>query len=412
MVQEGWPEERTKVPVEIRPYWNYRDEISVIDKLVMKGNKIIIPRKLRSKMINYVHESHLGIVKCKALARESMFWPSMNSQIEDKIAKCDICAKHQSQNPKEPMIKMGIPDRPYSKISVDIFEMRGRQYLLSVDYFSKWPEVSRLDNMTSRNVIAYLKSHISKYGIPDEIISDNARQFTSQEFRQFARDYGFQHITSSPYHYQSHGQVERTVRTVKNLLKKAEDPYLAILNYRNTPIDGIGLSPAQMLMGRRLRTKLPVMKKLLNTEKSSEIKEKLQLKQDNCKKQYDKHAGKQLKPLKPGQFVMFRHKDSWQNGTIQQSHDMPRSYVVKSPEGKYYRRNRRHINPTKVPPVSVTPDDQVILPSSRMDKPIQQEQGSSQQKQKLGLQSQHTEKTKQYITRSGRIVKPPDRLQY
>ena len=107
------------------------------------------------------------------------------------------------------------------------FEFNNQHYLLIVDYFSKWPEISKLDNLSAKNVISYMKSQISRYGIPDELISDNGPQFACEEFAQFMKDYDIKHTTSSPYHLQANGQAERTVQTVKRLLVKAKDPYKA-----------------------------------------------------------------------------------------------------------------------------------------------------------------------------------------
>ncbi|XP_060067592.1 uncharacterized protein K02A2.6-like [Ylistrum balloti] len=125
---------------------------------------------------------------------------------------------------------------------MDLFELKGQHYLLCVDYFSKWPEISKLQGLTSSSVINHVKSQFSKYGIPDQVISNNGPQFASREFTKFSKDYGFQHTITSPHYPSSNGQVERMVQTVKRLLKKANDPYLAILDYRNSPIDGIDLS--------------------------------------------------------------------------------------------------------------------------------------------------------------------------
>ena len=112
-------------------------------------------------MLDKIHSSHLGIVKCKSRAREVLFWPSMNSDIEEKVSRCAICALNQPQNPKERLIPIEIPDRPCSKIGVDLFEFKGQHYLVSVDYFSKWPEINKLDNVSSKNVLLR-QTHFSK----------------------------------------------------------------------------------------------------------------------------------------------------------------------------------------------------------------------------------------------------------
>jgi len=97
----------------------------------------------------------------------------------------------------------------------------------------------------------------SRHGIPETVINDNGPQFSSHEFSVLATSYNFTHTTSSPYYLQSNGQAERTVQTVKHLLTKSEDPYLALLIYHTTPLPWCNLSPLQLLMGRHLRTNLP-----------------------------------------------------------------------------------------------------------------------------------------------------------
>lgn len=206
-------------------------------------------------MLARIHESHLSIVKCKAMARVVMFWPSMGSHIEDLISKCSICATHQRQNPRESLIPHKIPDRPWSKIAMDLFEFSGHQYLLSVDFYSKLSEIAKLEPPNSSCVIQHLKSLFARYSIPDKALSDSGPQFASAEFRKFAQDYEFRHLTSSPHFPQSNGQVEQMVQTIKHLLEKAKEPYLAILDYMNTPLEELGLSPAQLFLARRLRTK-------------------------------------------------------------------------------------------------------------------------------------------------------------
>ncbi|XP_033753195.1 uncharacterized protein K02A2.6-like [Pecten maximus] len=173
---------------------------------------------------------------------------------------------------------------------------------------------------------------IAKYGIPDEVISDNGPQFGSAEFREFGREYGFTHTTSSPYHAQSNGLAERMVQTVKRLLLKAKDPFLALLEYRNTRIDGVEISPAQMFLGRRLKSPLPTTAPLLTPNMNNTgTYASLKLRQARQQENFNKHAQhKPLKELDPGDRVMLKHpvKGSWEPGTVVKRHGTPRSYVV------------------------------------------------------------------------------------
>ncbi|XP_062570398.1 uncharacterized protein K02A2.6-like [Saccostrea cucullata] len=262
-VLEGWPDSKPEVPDEIRMYWNIRDEISCVDGLLFKSHKLIIPQSMRTEMLNLIHSSHLGIVKCKSWSKDVMYWPGMSKDIAKIVSQCEVCAQHCTSNPKDPLIPLEVPDRPWANISADIFEFENQQYLVSVDHYSKWPEVAKLPGLSSYATIQCLKSQFSRNGLPDKVLTDNGPQFSSKEFRDFSKEYGFVQVTSSPHFPQANGQAERTVRTVKNLLHKAKDPYKSLLDYRNTNIEEIGLSPAQMFLGRRLKTDLPTASPLL-----------------------------------------------------------------------------------------------------------------------------------------------------
>ena len=158
VIIDGWPNDKNKVSSELTKYWNYRDEISCIDGLLFKSHKLIVPKSLRREMLGLIHESHLGMVKCKSRARDTLFWPGMCSDIEQYVAECRVCAETQRSNTKEPMKPSEIPERPWSKIAVDLCEIKGQHYLVSVDYYSKWPEIAKLDNLSSKNTIMYMKS--------------------------------------------------------------------------------------------------------------------------------------------------------------------------------------------------------------------------------------------------------------
>lgn len=148
-VLDGWPDNKANIPVDIRAYCSSKDEISCVDGLLFKGNKLIVPSTLRPQMLEIIHKSHQGTVKCKQRARDILYWPGMAKQIEDTVATCTVCSQYQKAYPKEPMVLSQIPDRPWAKIGTDNFERNGVHYLVCVDYSSKWIELDKLDNLTS-----------------------------------------------------------------------------------------------------------------------------------------------------------------------------------------------------------------------------------------------------------------------
>ena len=202
---------------------------------------MIIPTSLRPQMLKLIHEGHLGIEKCQRRARRLMYWPNMNGDVEDVIRQCDVCQAHRYAQQKEPLQPHERPNRPWAKVACDIFYLKRKPYLLTIDYFSHYPEAALLSNETSGQVITHLKAMFSKHGIPVTVMSDGGPQFVSAEFEQFATEWGFDHVKSSPYYPQSDGLAENGVKIVKRLLTKAaekgEDPYLAMLAYRDAPME-------------------------------------------------------------------------------------------------------------------------------------------------------------------------------
>ncbi|XP_032235420.2 uncharacterized protein K02A2.6 [Nematostella vectensis] len=275
----------------------------------------------------------------------------MAMEIENKVSKCYTCSLHQRKQAKEPMIPHEPPTRPWANIGTDHFELHNIHYICTVDYYSKWIEVEELDHLDSRSTVKVLKDQFSKYGIPDEVISDNRPQYACKEFADFAKDYEFLHTTSSPTYAQSNGQIERTIQTVKNILEKSdhEDPYKGLLNYRNTPLDGINKSPAQLMMGRRLKTSLPATADLLKPPRQEEITEKLKKIKEKQKDYYDQKCCSELKLLQQGDQVRVQLGNEWKPAVVVKKHTTPRSYIIQTELGRKYRRNRRDLILTKAP---------------------------------------------------------------
>ena len=207
------------------------------------------------------------------------------------------------------------------------------------------------------SVITSLKSQFARHGIPNVVRGDNGFQFSSSDFKTFAREWDFEHITSSPYHARSNGKVEKAVNTAKRILKKAvfdhKDPYLALLDWRNTPTEGLDSSPVQRLMGRRTRTLLPTSTRLLKP-KLPKLAEDLVTKKREKQAYYYNKGAKLLKELKPGDILRNearskRSKEAgWKKGTCLKE-VAPRSFEI-DVEGTRYRRNWKDLTATQESP--------------------------------------------------------------
>ncbi|XP_062574568.1 uncharacterized protein K02A2.6-like [Saccostrea cucullata] len=310
--------------------------------------RIVIPPTLRSHMLSLIHQSHLGIIKCKQRAREVMYWPGMNSEIEQLVKDCEKCATFQNKQPPEPLNPTPVPDLPYAVVGCDLFDFESKKYIVVVDYYSKYIDCVELQSQSSFATIETLKCIFGTHGIPREIRSDNGPQFSSCEFRNFCHELDIKHVTSSPHFQSSNGAAERAVQTVKRLWRKSVDKQLALLNYRTTPIEEINLSPSQLLMGRRPRNTLPAASDILRPKGQNHdiIKQSLQSAKDKQKTAFDiKNRSKELLPLYPTDPVRIMPQQGgkeWVPGTIVRHHEAPRSYIVQV-GNRRLRRNRKHL---------------------------------------------------------------------
>ncbi|XP_030846949.1 uncharacterized protein K02A2.6-like [Strongylocentrotus purpuratus] len=226
--EKGWPDYMPHNSI-LRQYFEQRGHLSVIDDLLMYDERLVIPRALRLDILQRLHQGHLGITKCRARARQSVWWPGLSKSAEEMISRCTTCTIH-SQETKEPLMTSSFPMRPWERLGMDLFEYQGKMFLIVEDYYSRWIEVKRLHGHTSEAVIKSLKEIFAVHGIPDVVISDNGPQFANETFQKFAEKYRFVHTTSSPRYPQANGEAERGVRTVKALLKKNDDIDLALLS--------------------------------------------------------------------------------------------------------------------------------------------------------------------------------------
>ena len=294
VIKAGWPETKGELSHLVLPFFDVRDELSVCDGIVIRGETVVVPKSLRRDMLYRLHYAHSGVVSTLLLARESIYWPGMSAEIKQFIEMCDVCRAFDRKQPKETLIPHEVPDRPWAKVGVDLFTYRGRNYLICVDYYSSFREIDSLYKTTSGAVVQKLKSHFARHGIPETCVSDNGPQFTSTEFKEFSRQWNFVHVTSSPAYPQSNGKVEAAVNSAKSVMRKSRkartDPYLALLEYRNTPSQGLGTSPVQRLMSRRTRAQLPIIPKLLRPVVQPKIYQKLLAKKERQVLAYNRGA--------------------------------------------------------------------------------------------------------------------------
>ncbi|KAL7865994.1 hypothetical protein SRHO_G00112410 [Serrasalmus rhombeus] len=337
---ESWPVGGLKEPA-LKFYWAERALLTVQDGLLLKGQRLVIPSTMRNDVLAKLHEGHQGVVKCRERARQSVWWPGLSQQLNELVLNCRACCQERL-NHREPLISTPYLGKPWQKCGADLFMLGSKTYLLVVDYMSRYVEIALLTPTRSNDVIHHLKSIFAHHGICETLVTDNGPQFSGAAFSEFAASYGFCHVTSSPKYPQGNAEAEQAVQTVKGLLKKSNDPYLALLAYRATPLQN-GYSPAQLLMGRRLHTTVHILPALLVS--SIRDKDKVMLKErerkaNDAQRYNQQHRARNLHKLVPGQDVWIT--DQKATGAVIGSHTTPRSYLVEGPH-RVIRRNRHHL---------------------------------------------------------------------
>jgi RNase H-like domain found in reverse transcriptase/Reverse transcriptase (RNA-dependent DNA polymerase)/Integrase zinc binding domain len=403
LVMNGWPDHRNKVPSACKYYYSMQDDITLDDGLIFVGFQMLVPPTLRAYMLGIVHEGHFGIEKSRQRARSVVFWPGMSQEIYDFVKKCVTCERFGRNNSKEPLISHPIPDRAWQTLAADICECNGKTYLVVKDYFSKWIEVVEMNSKTATEVSLKLQSIFSRFGIPDTVMSDNM-PFASWEFKQFATKWNFCIKSSSPRYAKSNGMAENGVNIVKTMLKKAcfdhQNVYRSLLEYRNTPITGLGLSPAQLLMCRNLKSRLPMIASELQPVVQRDARDRLKRAQENQQKFHDKGA-RELPVLRSGENIVLRRNGVWEPAVVKAPHAAPRSYIVKTEQGAELRRNRRFLRrSTNV--FQRKPDIEMqVREENRQNEMVREENRQNETNAGEGILQ----------TRSGRVVNRPRRLE-
>ena len=264
-VRSGWPD---SCPEDrLKPYWTKRWELSVQNNCLLWGNRVVIPRKWKESVLTLLHESHPGIVRMKATARMFLWYPGLDHDIEATVKSCEKCQLHGNVPPPAPLQPWIWPSQPWSRLHIDYAgPYLGHHYLVVIDAHSKWIEAYPMSSVTSTSTIEKLRILFAQFGLPNIIVSDNGANFTSAEFQAFCHNNGIKHVTSAPFHPSSNGLAERAVQTVKRGLAKMSQGSITdrlsrfLFRYRNTPLQLVGSSPAELLLGRRVRSLLDQLK--------------------------------------------------------------------------------------------------------------------------------------------------------
>ena len=260
-VKFGWPSNCN----ECNEYAHVKNDLTVYDNVILFQNRILIPTELRSDVLRLLHSRHNGIVATKAEARQSVWWPNLNNDIEDMIRSCKVCAVNNS-TVRSPSLQWSYVGKPWSRVHIDYCELGHEYFLILMDAYSKFIDVHLASSMTSSVTIELLRKSFANFGIPDTVVSDNAPNLVSKEMREFYLKNGISLINPSPYHPASNGMAERAVRTFKEGMKKMQNGTLNtklcrfLYTYRRTVHSVTKESPAERMFGRKFKSPLDILK--------------------------------------------------------------------------------------------------------------------------------------------------------
>ena len=338
--QSGWPHQ---IPQKLKPFADRRNELTVEEGCLLWGYRVLIPGKLRPKLLQELHRDHPGVVRMKAIARSYMWWPGLDREIEQTAKGCQPCQAVKRAPPKSPLHPWVWPDKPWQRVHLDFAgPFQGSMFLVAVDAFSKWPEVRAMTSTTA--TLDVLREWFCSHGIPEQLVTDNGPQFTADAFQHFTQMNGIRHTRSAPYHPASNGLAERFVQSFKMSLKASVNDGRSLtqrlssflLTYRTTAHATTGVPPCKLLTGREFRTRLSLLR--------PDVNKSVRDRQTSQKVSHDRRA--RARSFVVGDRVLARNLrpgPDWIRGTIVEVLG-PVTYIVEVDGGQ---RWKRHIDQLK-----------------------------------------------------------------
>ena len=281
--------------------------------ILLRGTRLIIPQSLQRHVVDLAHSGHLGIVKTKTLLREKVWFPFIDSIVEEKCKNCIPCLAVSPHNTPEPIKPSVLPDRPWDEVSIDFLGSIGTSnyFMVVIDDYSRFPVVEALTSISAKSVIPRLDRIFSMFGIPSVCRTDSGPPFNGDDFRQFAIQMGFKHRRVTPLHPRANSHVERFMSPLQKAIKSAviegldykQEITKFLRNYRACPHPSTGLAPADIMFNRSMKTLLPQF----SVTRSDKSIRKRDTKVKQKRKQYsDRKTGAKRSTVKTGDAVLVK----------------------------------------------------------------------------------------------------------
>ena len=256
-------------PKQIEQYKKYKDDLYIQEQVVMYNGRVVVPVGLRQEVLAGLHGAHQCIERMHKRAMSAVFWPGIYGSLELVRNSCSYCNKNAPTQQRLPPRPLQLPDYPFQMIVADYCDIKGKSWLIVADRFTGWLSAYYFPKEAiTGELIKLMKNHFSTFGVPENFTSDNGPQFRSKVFNDFLKQWGVnEHRISSDYFPHSNLRAESAVKTCKRMITanttKEGSPIWdkilqAMMTHRNTPVNDLNFSPAQLLFGRPIRDFLPI----------------------------------------------------------------------------------------------------------------------------------------------------------
>ena len=361
VIMKGFPEHHHDLQHELRPFWGVRSMLAVDDDFIVYGPRLLIPHSLRRETLQRLHDGHQGMERTKRRARQTVYWPGIDRDIENMVSSCVKCRPLLPRQQNEPLWQDDErPRRVFESVSADYFHVAGRTFLVYVDRLSGWPNVSSCPGSASASqLVSLLRPIFSATGVPVRLRTDGGPQFTSSTLRRFLTKWGVEHRITSPHNPRANGHAEAAVKVVKKLIMTTtkngrldEDEFASgLLELRNTP-RADGRSPAQVLFGHPLRSSIPAHHRSFAAE-WQQAAEECDARAEHLRTKEKEHHDATARPLPGlniGTYVNVQDHVTkrWDKLGVIVGIGSHRDYLIKMGSGRILRRNRKFLRPHRL----------------------------------------------------------------
>lgn len=359
-------------PSDLFRYQAFSKELGLVDGILVREDRIIIPLKLRRRALQIAHHGHPGIVSMRRNLRQYVWWPCMDRDVCSTITECVGCTAVSSQGPPEPMIRKTMPDRAWQEIAIDFLSAKEcATFLVVVDYYSRYLQVVEMKGTTATKTIEALERIFRDHTYPESIRADNGPPFSSEEFAQYCASKNINLVKTIPYWPQMNGLVERQNRGILKSLRIAKalksdwrkglEDYVYM--YNTTPHSVTERAPLELLTGRPVKDLLPSLRTDPHWSRDEHTRENDAMRKMQGKLYADQRRHAKESEISTGDIVMMK---SYESGKLEPTFKTEKftvlqrsgnDTIIANEDGVKYRRPVSHLKKWPSTALNSTPSD-------------------------------------------------------